>query len=406
MTAWLRTLWAAAKDEAALVFRERSILLVLLAVPLLYPAIVSWIYRAEDVRERPALLLDLDGSALSRELALRIEATQGVSIAGRPASLDEGLAALRAGEAELLLVVPEDLSKRVKRGEPARLAVWAGGANLYVWGIAYPDVVAAAGSLDAELLARSLMARGLPPAAAAARAAPVATGDRNLFHPTGGYGRYFALGILLIVIQQAVVVSMAFSAGVRRELGLDAPARWPVAVGLGRALAHAPFWLGGVAFILGVVAPHMGWSGPSAAAMAVPFLGLVAVLVPVALSIATLVRDRLAAFQLLMFFSAPLFVASGFTWPASQLPASVRVVTAVFPATPALRALRVLATKSASLADVGPELLWLGAQLVVALAIAAVVVHRSWRRLPGFPWGPGPARPASAPTTPSAEVRP
>jgi ABC-2 type transport system permease protein len=305
-----------------------------------------------------------------------------------------------------MLVVPEDFSKRVKRGEPARLAVWAEGANLYVWGIASPDVVAAVGSLNAELLAHTLMARGLPPAAAAVRAAPIATGDRNLFHPTGGYGRYFVPGILLIVIQQAVVVSMAFSAGVRRELGLDAAARWPMAVGLGRALAHAPFWLGGVALVLGVVMPHMGWSGPSAAAMAVPFLGLVAVLVPVALSIATLVRDRLAAFQLLMFFSAPLFVASGFTWPASQLPAWVRVVTAAFPATPALRALRVLAMKSASLADAGPELLWLGAQFVVASAIAAVVVHRSWRRLPGFPWGLGPAAPAFAPTTRSAEVAP
>lgn len=406
MIAWLRTLWAAARDEAALIARERSILLVLVAVPLLYPAIVGWLYRAEDVRERPALLLDLDGSALSRRLALRLDATPGVAITGRPATLDEGVAALRDGQAELLLVVPADLSRRVRRGEPARLAVWAGGANLYTWGIAYPDVVAVVGALDAELAARAFMAHGLPPAAAAARAAPIATGDRNLFHPTGGYGRYFALGIMLIVVQQAVVVSMAFSAGVRRELGLDRAGRWPVAVGLGRALAHAPFWLGGVAFILGAVVPLMGWSGPSAAAMAVPFLGLVAVLVPVALSIATVVRDRLAAFQLLMFFSAPLFVASGFTWPASQLPASVRLVTAVFPATPALRALRVLSMKSSSLADVGPELLWLAVQLAAALLVAAVVVHRSWRRLPGFPWGLGPARPAPTPVTPSPEVQP
>jgi ABC-2 type transport system permease protein len=123
----------------------------------------------------------------------------------------------------------------------------------------------------------------------------------------------------------------------------------------------------------------------------------------VALSIATLVRDRLAAFQLLMFFSAPLFVASGFTWPASQLPASVRAVTALFPATPALRALRVLSMKPAGLAAVAPELLWLGLQLVAALAIAAVVVHRSWRRLPGFPWG---LRQAAAPAPASPEVLP
>ena len=403
MSAWLRTLWAAARDEAALVARERSILLVLLAVPLLYPAILGWLYRAEDACDRPALLLDLDGSALSRELALRLDATPGLAITGRPASLGEGQAALRAGQAELLVVVPEDLSRRVKRGEPARLVVWAGGANLYTWSLAYPDVLAAVSSVDARLLARTLMARGLPPAAAAARAAPIAIGERSLFHPTGGYGRYFVLGILLVVVQQAVVVSLAFSAGVRRELGLAAPARWPVAVGLGRALAHAPFWLGGVAFILGAVVPAMGWSGPGAAAMAVPFLALVAVLVPVALAIASVVRDRLAAFQLLMFFSAPLFVASGFTWPASQLPASVRAVTALFPATPALRALRVLSMKPVGLAAVAPELLWLGLQLAAAAVVAAVVVHRAWRRLPGFP---GAQHPPAPPAPARTEVLP
>jgi len=59
--------------------------------------------------------------------------------------------------------------------------------------------------------------------------------------------------------------------------------------------------------------------------------------------------------------------------------------------------------KPAGLSAVAPELLWLRLQLLAALLVAAVVVHRSWRRLPGFPWG---LRTAAAPAPPSTEVLP
>lgn len=88
----------------------------------------------------------------------------------------------------------------------------------------------------------------------------------------------------------------------------------------------------------------------------------------------------MSAFQIVMFFSAPLFVASGFTWPAGQLPMLAEVVTWAFPATPALRALRVLSMKSGNLRVVAPELLWLAAQAVFYAAAAALLITRPWQR--------------------------
>jgi ABC-2 type transport system permease protein len=130
-----------------------------------------------------------------------------------------------------------------------------------------------------------------------------------------------------------------------------------------------------------------------------------AAVVPVSVAVASLVPDRMSAFQILMFFSAPLFLASGFTWPASQMPAAVRAVMAVFPATPALRALRVLSMKSGELSAVAPELRWLAVQAVAFTALAAVVVLRPWRR--GSAVDPSPRVPA-APAIPAlrTEVTP
>ncbi|ABC80961.1 ABC transporter permease [Anaeromyxobacter dehalogenans] len=399
--AWQDVLRASAREERGRIFRERSILLVLVAIPLLYPVIVAYLYHAEDARDRPALLLDLDGSALSRRVALELEATPELRVARRVASLDDGMAALRRDEAELLVVVPPDFSRRLKRGEQAQLAVWAGGANMYTWAIAYPAAVTVAGATGARVRAAAFLAKGMPPAVARARAAPIATGDRLLYHPTGSYGRYLAAGIFLVVLQQLVVVSLAFSAGARLEAGLPPAGREPLPLArlLGMAAAHAPFWLAGVVFIGLVLMPAMGWAGPSVLATATLLLAFAVVMVPVAIGLASLARDRMGTFQLLMFFSVPLFLASGFTWPPGQLPRAVELATAVFPATPALRALRVLVMKTGDLGAVAPQLAWLGALLVLHSAVAALVVHRASlaRRLSALRRKPGAEPPAALP---------
>ncbi len=381
--------------------RERSgILTVLLAIPLLYPAIVAYLYHGEEARERPALLLDLDGSALSRRLALDLEATPELRLVGRPAGLDDGMAALRRGEAELLVVIPPDLSRSVKRGERGQLAIWSTGGNVYTWSVAFPAATAAVSAVNAELAASALLRAGLPPAAARRRAAPIHTGDRRLFHPAGSYGRYLAVGVLLIVVQQLVVVSLAFSAGVRRERGLPVGAApHPFGHLAGMAAAHAPFWLGGLLFICCVLLPWMGWAGPRPAATAALFALFALALAPLGVGVASLVPDRMTAFQTLMFFSVPLFVASGFTWPAAQLPRAVEAAMRVFPATPALRALRILSMKTGDLRAVAPELLWLlGLALAYAAAAAVVVLRPSFR---------GGRMKLAPPRTPAAlEIRP
>lgn len=387
MNGWLESFHQGLREEKELLFarrpgRERTgILTVLLVIPLLYPTLVAYLYHGEEARERPALVLDLDGSALSRHLVLDLEATPEIRVAGRPASLEDGLTALEHGEAELLVVVPADLSRQVKRGQRAQLAVWSTGGNVYTWSVAFPAASTVVATVDAELATKRFLASGLPPEAARQRAAPITTGDRRLFHPTGSYGRFLAVGVLLVVIQQLIVVSLAFSAGVRRERGLPVGADpHPFGHISGMAAAHAPFWLGGALFVAGVVLPFMGWGGPSLLSTVLLFVLFTAALAPVAVAIASLIPDRMSAFQILMFFSVPLFVASGFTWPGTQLPRLAEWVTWVFPATPALRALRILSMKTGDLRVVAPELLWLLAQTVAYAILATLFVLHPWRR--------------------------
>lgn len=383
LKSWLGSLRQGLHEEWKILFGGRSrmersgVLTVLLVIPLLYPTVVAYLYHAEEARERPALLLDLDHSALSRRLALDLESAPELRLVGRVARLDDGRAALARGEAELLVIIPDDLSRNVKRGERAQVAFWSPGGNVYAWSLAFTAASSVVAAENAAIAAGRFQRMGLPPASARLRAAPIAAGDRRLFHPSGGYGRYLAVGVILVVLQQLVLVSLAFSAGVRRERGVavGAPPH-PLAHVSGMSVAHLPFWLAGAAFIGLVLLPWLGWAGPSALSTFALLVLFVGAMSPMAVTVASLVPDRMSAFQILMFLSVPLFVASGFTWPAAQLPRAVEVVTWAFPVTPALRALRILSMKSGDLRAVAPELAWLVGLGLAWAGLATVVVLR------------------------------
>ncbi len=183
---------------------------------------------------------------------------------GRPASLEEGRAALRRGEAELLLIVPSDLSRNVKRGERAQLAVWGAGGNMYTWSLAFPAAAAVVASVDAELAARTFLSRGPAPRGGPRprsphrhRRPPALPPDRLVRPlPRGGdppRGHPAARGGVARLQRRACAGSAACRWGRPRT-------RWPTCSGM--AAAHAPFWLLGLLLVPCVVLPWMGWSGP------------------------------------------------------------------------------------------------------------------------------------------------
>jgi ABC-2 type transport system permease protein len=356
----LRTLGAAAGDELRHIGRHGTILLVLVAIPLLYPLVVSWLYRADQAVERPAVLVDLDNSALSRGLTRDLEATQGLRLVARVGDTDAAWNLLRRREAEAVILIPEDFTATVKRGHQGTVLVWTDAANVLTYGVSMPAVAEVAGATNERLGAAHLEWRGVPPTAARARTMAITRREVPLFHPSASYGDFFVPGLFVIVLQQVMLIGLAFSAGTRRELGLPAPARWPVTTRLGRALGQLALYGVGLAFIVLVVFPLFGWSLGSPAALLVLLGAFLVALAPLAVLIADLVPDRLAAFQVLMFASAPLLMMSGYAWPFRQMPGLVRAVASVFPSTPALQAFRTVTMRGGGLADIAPALAWMG----------------------------------------------
>jgi ABC-2 type transport system permease protein len=375
----LRTAW---REPIDVVRRDRAVLLVLVAVPVLYPVVVSWLYAANQPVERPAIVVDADGSSLSRRLAFDLDATPEVRVVGHASSLEAGWDALVRRKAELVLYVPSDFSARVKRGEQADVKLWVNAANVLTYGVSYPAAATLVADWNQRLGAAWLERRGVAPQVAADRVMPIRAETRYLFRPLLGYGEFLVPGVLLLAVQQMVLIGLALSAGLARETRTapDDARRWPLAWVTGKGLGQAVFVVLGVAFIVGVVAPVFGWRFVVPASVAALFLLFALATLPMAVFAAELVEDRYASLQTLMFLTVPVLMMSGFAWPLAAMPAWVRAVSSMFPATFALRALRVLGSRTGSLGGVRGELVGM---LVCAAtwAIAAVLAarFRRWR---------------------------
>lgn len=382
MMARYRFLVRSILHEWRLMIRHPGVLLVVIAIPIVYPLIVSWLYQSNQVVERPAVVVDDDGSSLSRELVMGLDATQELTVVERAGSAEQGWKALREHRAEVFIYIPENLSARIKKGEQAHVKVWADGSNVLTYGVAYPGVSNVITAMNDKLSEQWMRGRGMSREVAQARVSPVARVEKFVFHPTLAYGAFLVPGVLLLVVQQAVLIGLAFSAGLAKEQGVpEESKRWPFTWLEGKFLAQSLLHVGGTAFIVFFVFRWFGWPMRDAISLFGLFAAFVFIVGPAAILVASLVRDRYASFQVLMFASAPMFLMSGFSWPLEQMPSHVRAVAMLLPGTPALGVLRVLSMKSGDLHAVLQWIPWMGVSFVAWTAAAVLVARRSWRRV-------------------------
>ena len=361
--------------------QKKTVLVIMLGVPVVYPLLISVLYQRRAVVERPALLVDRDNSGLSRKLSLALDATPGIEIRGRLHDLARGQAAIRRGEAELLIYFPADFSARIKHARPARLKLWINSVNMLTYGTAYGAVNAVVSHFNKELGEGFLQRKGVGPDWSARRVMPVVQQTRNLYHPTLTYAGFVVPGVMVIVMQQLVLIALAFSVGLGREQKLlPRSRRWPFTNLEARALAQVAFFFLAAAFIIFVVFPVFDWPVRSPALAFLLLCAFVITLLPPGILIAYGMRDRYAPFQLLMFLSIPFFMLSGFAWPSEQMPAYLRILAALIPATPMEQAFCLVAMKGAGLDALAPYLGWMGALFAGYLVLTVSVIHLTGRR--------------------------
>jgi len=373
--------------ETRLMFSDSAVLLFILAVPLVYPLLYSWIYNNEVVREVPTAVVDKSNTHTSREFIRKYDASPDVKVKYRCASLDEARNLVGMGRVYGILYFPADFETKLFRQEQTTVSVYTDMSFMLAYKAIYQTSVAVQGEMNKEIQIK--VAQNATSREDEIATAPLKTEGVAIFNPSEGYGSFIIPAVLALIVQQAMLLGVGLAAGTMRDYSrrkknkaqrvYDKHYDGTMRAVLGRALAFFLISALTTAYLFMVV-PLM-FSFPSL----VHWDALLAIGIPYILAcvffsmmFSRVVPHREDVMLLVVFMSVPLLFLSGISWPKSNIPAFWEAVAAVFPSTFGIRAFVRVNSMGATLIDVSKECWILWIQVAVYFVVTWIIFHFQW----------------------------
>ena len=363
--AWLQALTA--------ICRDKGVLLLLVAAPVLYGFFYPWFYTDEVLTRVPVAVVDLDGSSLSRQITRFAEADPRIEVRLVTASEREAQEALWRGEVEGYALLPRDLKRSVVRGEEALVRVEGNGAYALLNKAVQYGFAEAVGTVSAGIEIRKLQAAGQSAQQAAASRNPVQLQMVALFNPTEGYGSFVVPAVALLILQQTLLMGAAMLTGTWVEAGRH---RTRARTWMGRLLALCTLgWASGAFYFGWIFLLHDYPRGGNPLGALVLLGCYVPAIAALGALVGLWVGNRERALQVLLFTTLPIAFVAGFSWPVEALPEALQWLRWLLPSTSGVQASLRLNQLGAPLVAALPQLCAL-----VALGTVCTVALLAWTR--------------------------
>jgi ABC-2 type transport system permease protein len=328
------------------IFRQKETLTLLVGGSIIYSFFYPTPYLNQVLRDLPVVVVDRDHTALSRQLARWLDASEAARVSARSSDLSAAQDSVRAGVAGAVLLIPQDFERHVLRREPAYVEAYVDASYLLVYSTAMRAIQGVTGTLASGISVRRLQASALTAHAAVQQARPVTFVPWPLFNPLAGYASYVVPAVFILIMQQTLLIGIgALRVAERHEESKSEPL-WALLGGKLGAMTliyavHAVLMFGVVFSIYGF---PMRASWPDVFLFLVPYFAAVTLL---GLAIAELFDRPETSTVALVATSLPAIFVSGFSFPAEVQADWVRAVAVVWPSTFGIRGFLQLAEMGA-----------------------------------------------------------
>jgi ABC-2 type transport system permease protein len=362
----LRRIAAVAVKEVRQLARDRLTGGMILGLPLMQMLLFGYAINF-DVRHLDAAVLDRAGSSASRQLLAELAATQVLELRERVASDDELDALLRAGRVAVGVVIPDDVERRLQAHDRAALQLVVDGSQ--------PTLAAVVGGIAGmPLLVRHGAQQGR---ADAGRGVARRVEVRTLYNPEKRTAVQIVPALIGVILSMTMVLFTAGSIVRERERGnlelLIATPLSPLDLMIGKLLPFVVVGLVQASVILGV--GHLLFRVPVAGSFVDLYLAallFIAATLALGLFVSTLARTQFQAFQLAFLTMLPSILLSGFMFPFEGMPRAVQGLAELLPLTHFNVMIRGIVLRGATLPELWPQLVKLGAFFVVMMAVAVL----------------------------------
>ena len=377
-------------EELRAIVKDEGVLLFFIFLPLAYPLIYSWVYNNEVVREVPVAIVDKSSSALSREFARRFDASPDVCVALHCKDMEEAKSAIGHGDVYGILYFPQDFAQNIGRMKQSHVSVYCDMSYMLTYKAIYQTATAVSSLMGSEIQRIALQKYTSRDEEISLH--PLEFSEVPIFNTTGGYGNFIIPGVLVLIIQQAMLLGVGMLAGTRREdeklyfrkpsLGNPIQRKEIVQRTLGNATAYILLFALMLAWITLIVPRIFGFVSMVHAwdlfLFLLPYLVACAFF---AITASEMVRYRENVMLVVVFTSLPMLFISGISWPQSNISGFWQGVSYIFPSTFAIRGFVRMSSMGALLSDCVSEYIALWLLALVYLACSLVIAIRRERTL-------------------------
>ena len=378
------TPWRAFMATVGSALRDRGLVFMFVAAVPIYSFFYPLPYATQSVRNVPLVVVDLDGSPMSRDIGSRLSAVAAVRIRGSAAAIDEASGALASGQIAGIVLVPANFSRDAARGTPTAVTVFGTGAYPVQDKAVLGSVGAVVQGVAGEVAGARLARQGAPAAALmqSASAGPAFI-DQSLYNLARGYGSYVVAAVSILIVQQVMLMAIAALVGTwlearagtlfgSQEVGLGAL--------LGTIAGFALFVFLALLWFIGFAFWFQDYPRGGHLPGAVAFAALTAVTIAsLGIALGAWFADRERAFQMLLATSVPFLFMGGIVFPREAMPAPINALAMLLPTTPGIFGFVKLNQMGAAWSEIRSEFLNMSA-LVLFYGTAAWWAVRARRR--------------------------
>lgn len=354
--------WEICRYECRAVFTNQAILLTVFGGVLLYSFLYPLPYTKQIPRDQHVVVVNLDGSQLSRRLERMVDATPQVQLSARAYSIEEAQQIFIDRKMAGILVIPENFYRDLLQGRRPTLSFSGDASYFLVYGTVLEGLASSGQTLAAEVKILRMAMSGQALALAEEQYSAVKLNTQPVFNPTMGYVNYVIPAVFILILHQTLIMGAGIlGGGQNEERLLEGKGYWLEAAPWKLLLVRTSlfviiYWLlcmyyFGFGFSFYNI-PHLA-DFSDLNVLILPFLLATTFL---GISLGLLLPRRELATLLVLLSSMPLIFASGFIWPDSEIPAQLTAVIQFIPVIPAIKAFIGLNQMGADFSEILP--LW------------------------------------------------
>jgi ABC-2 type transport system permease protein len=348
--------------------RDRVTFAMMIGIPLMQLILFGYAINS-DPRHLPTAVLSGDNSPYARGIVAGMQTSTYFKVTEQITSRAEADAALKQGDVQFVLTIPEDFSRKLLRGETPVLLMEADAT----------DPAATSGAIAAlrEIVSRAI-ARDLPGGASdlAATDLPVTIRVHAEYNPEAVTQYNIVPGLMGVILTLTLTMITSLAITRERERGtmenlLSTPVK-PLEVMLGKIVPY--ILVGYIQMALIILAAKFLFDVPLRGSLVPVFvlsLVFIAANLSVGVTLSTVAKNQLQAVQMSVFFFLPSLLLSGFMFPFRGMPEWAQAVGAVLPLTHYLRFVRGVLLKGAtgfeSLTNIWPILVFFCAVIAIGM---------------------------------------